>query len=122
MSETLVERIKRWNETKPNDIMQAFSSDLYDIVKRAEQAEAERDETNNAVMQATKYAHDLEAERDQLREALAPFAKLAHGLREHNPYDIDRFDKAPDEQQTVFGDYDYIITIGHLRKAIEALK
>lgn len=43
MSETLVQRIKRWNNDKPNEIMQVFSSDVYEIVQRAEASEAERD-------------------------------------------------------------------------------
>lgn len=39
MGESLIERIKRWNKTRPNDMMGAFSSDLHEIVDRMEKAE-----------------------------------------------------------------------------------
>lgn len=78
MSDTLTERIKHWNKTKPNDIMQAFSSDLYEIVQRAESAEAraaELEVERMTIIETGDKLRDLVVqlrdERDTLRAQLA---------------------------------------------------
>ncbi len=88
MSETLVERIKRWNTEKPNDIMQAFSSDLYEIAQRAEAAEAraaaleaERDEWQRKAEHLEAVIISLHDEADANEAALVQAAKTIDDLR-----------------------------------------
>jgi hypothetical protein len=56
------------------------------------------------------------AQSAQLAAALEPFAKLAEGIFTKNG----GADELPDKTQTVIGDKDYIITVGHLRTALAA--
>jgi hypothetical protein len=84
MSESVTERIKRWNEKKPNAIMQVFSSDLYEIVQRAEAAEAERAELARQLEHAMQLAdvNTIDALCDWIIGAQSELALMGRRIQE----------------------------------------